>query len=286
MKYVLFTIILATLLLVTACGNDAEIVINDTTINDTNESVKEVVVEPPEEIIVEPPVVEKEPEPSVTIPDKIEILLDNIDVLKNTYGASEEHELTMILSTTQYDKIVSGTLSFKPLCNEDIMLFASINDHLLYRDTPACEEVIEVPITKDDLETGPNSIEFKNDIKEAYELIDTVVTFTYADGTSEPLPADDHFFEPADSDLKSVKDLGIVSITNTVERVFTLTEEELNHELYVGFDALEREGDMLILLNDHVIYEGTPRSKGHEIVLPLEHLNVGKNTLLFIGIEE
>ena len=291
-RALLITLVLAMLLLA-GCSKDVpttNTTTNGTAMNTTatNETITNQTVPEEEPVVPQPPEEEQAPpekteELKVKLPGTLDLLINSIDVKRTTYAKTEQHEITMILTTAQYEKLQGAELTFTPACQEDVRLYVTLNDELQYQDTPTCDKPITLPLQ---LQKGPNVIAFKNKVHDSYEMTGTQVTLTYKDGTQEEMPAADFLFEPDnDAELKTVKDLGIVSMTNQVERVFRLTEEERQYDMYLELGANRKEGDLIITLNGHAIYEGKVKSTTQKLLLPAEYLKTGENTLLFYGKE-
>ncbi|MBD3209565.1 hypothetical protein GF367_04065 [Candidatus Woesearchaeota archaeon] len=278
----------------TGCGDADEIILG----NETNETAENQTntIGPPKAITEEASPTVAEPEPPVeeapppeeepALPATFNILLNTINIQKPLYGDDEEYELRMILSKEQSQKIVAATLTYTPSCDEPSRMIITANDDLVAKEALVCGEgrVHDLPAMV--FVEGPNTVLFRNKVDETYELTDVQIQFTYNDGATETLVAEDHVFEPGDDERKEVKDLAIVSVTNTVTRTFSLSEQQLHDDLYLEFDTVERAGDLLILLNDQVLFQGRPPSRGKTLLLPPETLDVGENELTFIGMTE
>ena len=281
-------VLLAISILVAGCQPSLDVFTNTTnqTATPTNETVQTQPPLAPDEPPVTTTPTTPSPPPVLDVPQKIDLLLNNLEVRRTEFGEQERHTLTMILTAQQHQRITSGSLVFTPLCNENIRLIITINNDVLYDDTPRCGEEKSVDLPKRYLNQGPNIISFSNKVTMSYLLADIMIVFVNDDGTTEELPGRDHVFEPPTTrTTRSVHQPGIVTLNNYVERTFRISEQDLRQGLSLSLDGTRQEGTLMVLLNGHLVYEGLVRSRAQTIALPEEHLLIGTNTLTFIGKE-
>ena len=278
-----------------ACGTDS-LVQNMTAVNGTNntgnqtgdealapdESADELEEQPVEE---EEPVEQEQPEESFEAPETFDILLDGVSVMRAAYGEDEDHRMNLYLREAKHDSMASASLSYKAVCNENPRLLVTLNTHVVSAGPAACNDETVLDLEPGWFLEGQNVLRFRSDTDEIYELANIELSFTYEDGTTEDMPADSILFQPEDAGEKEVDDLSIVSMTNTVTRTFSLSEQERLHDLHVSFDARNRDGEVIVLLNDEVLFSGLPKKDGNKLTLPHELLE-GQNELVFIGLAE
>ncbi len=280
-----------------ACGTDS-LVQNMTAVNGSNSTdngtgdeasaPSEPVDEPEEEeqpAEQEEAVEQEEPEESFEAPETLDILLDDVSVMRAAYGEDEDHRMNLYLREAKYDGLESASLSYEAVCNEDPRLLVTLNTHVVSAGPAACNDETVLDLEPDWFLEGQNLLRFRSDTEEIYELADIALSFVYEDGTTEDMPADSILFRPEDAGEKEVDDLSIVSMTNTVTRKFSLNAQERLHDLHVSFDARNREGEVIVLLNGEELFSGLPKKEGNKLTLPHELLK-GKNELVFIGLAE
>ncbi|MBN1274919.1 hypothetical protein JXA12_01330 [Candidatus Woesearchaeota archaeon] len=272
------------LALLTGCGED------QAGINETNETAAPPVAAnetTPEETALPKEQKEEEPLPAPVSIDTLLLELRNLILYQVAYGDDEVYELRMIMSAEQHGSLEAATLAFNPECDEDVRMLITVNDKLVHNGDMDCYEDMSFPIDTGLFLEGQNVIALHAKVDKIFVLTDTILTLSYDDGTSEPLPAEDFFFRASDDkDERALRTLDSVLLTNTIERTFTLDEEDVAEDLYLELEAREQEGELVILLNGHQVYAGEPSRRGERVELPLELLEVGKNTLAFIGIAD
>ena len=298
-RYVIIALMFSLFLVVTGCSQEGLVrdmepvddtgptgsVVDNVTLDEESDETQPATDEESAEEEASGTSSEEEPREDERLPEAFDVLLEDIGVTRSSYGEDEDHSLKLYIKEEQYERITSGKLSFKAVCNDDPRLLVTLNTHVVRSGPAPCNEEPVWKLEKDWFAEGRNVLRFRSDTREIYELADITLSFTYTDGSVEEMPADSVLFQPEDAGVKEVDDLSIVSMTNTVTRTFSLNEQERLHDLYVSFDAANREGDVIVMLNGERIFSGMPKKKGNRLTLPHELLE-DENELVFIGMAD
>ena len=217
--------------------------------------------------------------------DPVDLVLGDVELLQE--GRGSEEGVNYRYTRDEYNNLEKAVLKFTPDCSGIVpAVEIEVDDEIVWNQVPDCGEVHEVPIFTSLLDEGRHTIYFISDVDDDYVIDDITLVSTFEDDTTKE---EDLFmieFEPGTDDDEEFKNLNNVVITNYVEYEIELDDDEADQDLVLSFRGEDRDGDLVVLINDEQIYEGSVKKRENRITIPAAKLKDGRNYLTFVGVSE
>lgn len=170
-------------------------------------------------------------------------------------------------------------LYFTPDCREEPELQIFLNDNEVYDRLAECGEEVKVKLSnfKD-----ANTLRFSSVSSGDYSLDDLKIKKTLRDETFKMVGYNSLDFDESDRDQVDIEKFGEAEIKNFLEYRFDV--DDRNDDLRFRFNAPRRDGNVIILLNNDVIFEGRVKSTANIFRLERSDLKNGENEIRIIGI--
>ncbi len=217
--------------------------------------------------------------------DPVDLELVGLELLTTAQGAEEG--VSYRYSYDEYNSLERATIRFTPRCEGAAApIRIEVDETVVWEEAPRCGEVHEVPVALNLLDDGRHSIYFLSDVEESYDVDDITLSSEYEDGTSDEQDLYFFTFEEAGADEEEFTTFSDATIRNYVEYEVELDDEDLEREFILSFEGEDRDGDIVILVNDEQVYHGAVSRRENRFAIPGELLDEGTNYLTFVGIGE
>jgi len=212
------------------------------------------------------------------------VKLDLRDV-KLLITEGQEYEFKMFYTDSEFPKLESAVLSFVPEC-EDIPnpIEIRVNDKLVQNKVPDCDQFNKVDLDIKNLDDGKNIVTFVSDAKDSYEVDDIEVKSTFIGVADETQRLGDFEFKDEYESETELQSLSNIEITNYKEFSVELDDDEAEKDMILEFSGENREGYLVVLVNDEKIFAGKVSRRDNRILIPAEKLNEGDNYITFVGL--
>ncbi len=275
MKYI--AILLLCALPLTACGGD-EPADTECEFNESLCPTCEVCEECEECTVLECPEAECELEGSY-----VELHLDDVELLKSERGKDEDITVVKLVDE-EFDTMETATLRFLADCVDPGTLVIKLEGDEVYEREPPCNEPVEKNLELALFDYGRSTFTFTTLGDEDYKLEDIELYLTFLNGSNTTKDLFSISFTPSDADRETVRTLTDVRIQNYEEYEVSLTSEQAEDDLILAFDSQDREGLLVVLVNEEEVYSGEVQRHVNEITIPHQHLDKGENHITFIGV--
>ncbi len=217
---------------------------------------------------------------------QIKLSFDNIRLLRKDNSAREQGR-NFFYQGEEYDKLKSVKLYFKPRCNsETTPLTVKINNKKIFDEQIDCQELYNIDIDTIYIEVGRNTLTFISKSEEEYLLTNIKVESELNDNLNMTDDLFDIEFEDYQGDEELFENLEDAALKNYVEYEIYLDEEESEQDIILEFDAEEREGNIIILLNELQVFKGDVDKEDNRITFSADKLKEGDNLIKIIGVSE
>jgi hypothetical protein len=281
MKSLLFTISIVLLLALASCGKCPECpTMNETECPEINETVCEDTICPDCEDCEVCEECQECDETCEFSGDSIELWLENVVLEKTEEGDNNDYVVAKF-SEEEFDSLLEATLRFTAECDGDPgKLVIKLDDEKLFSNTPTCYEEMMLDVGIQFIGLNRNEFVFTTLGNENYKVADIFLDVRYDDG-EESKNLYSLNLEPSAGDLVEFKQLNDVKITNFKEYEVEIDDPE---ELTLSFSGEDRDGGLIIIVNDKQVFNDVPSRHNNKIVLDEDDLEKGMNYITFIGV--
>jgi len=204
------------------------------------------------------------------------------DVQLSTKERGDDTDVTVLkLTQKEIDTITSATLLLTPTCSDPGRLIVELKGDELFSGTPACNTTTSVNVDPTEFSLR-NTFTFTTEGEEDYAMA-IALNLTFLNGSTEDRPLYGVSFSPSRTQQELFKRLDPVTVKNYEDRTLTLTAAEAQQDFTLTFEGADRDGTLVILVNDKEVFRGKVQRHANEITVPHELLREGENYLTFVG---
>jgi hypothetical protein len=280
-----------------------EIVEDDVESVSKPELVKENEVVVYEEVLHEDPIVEPEI-PPVPVSDVVEeevvenniVVVDQVQAPKNFEFDLREIEISkaigdlegqvkhndFYLTTPDISSGDNVLVEFLPECSQSEAnpLFLIVNGRRENGFIPKCQETNAVYLTKTYLKTGVNTLVFDTIDKQYF--VDGIYVVTNVDDVDELKQNINRVLLNAFTKKIKIDDAGDIQIQRKKGFDVVLGKADMR-DLLMSFEAEEAKGEIILEVNNKIVYQGAIDEGKNELRIPESALMVGRNNIFIIG---
>jgi len=266
--------------------DENEVVISEYVVKE--DPIPEVIDVEEEEVIEEEEVEEVEEEEVVVVEQeelpsnfKFDLRALKVSKIMGDLGGQLEHN-NFYLTTPDISQKEKVLVEFVPECIQHNVnqLFTIINGRRESGVTPRCEQVNKVYLTKNFLKTGLNTIVF--DTVDKQYFIDDIYIITNVGLSNQIRQKINRVLLNAFTKKIQVDTGHDLEVMRQDGFDFVVGKTDIR-DLVVSFEAEEAVGDLIVEVNNQVVYRGEIKDGLNDILIPEGVLVLGRNNLIIMG---